>query len=509
MFRKLALAASLASAGIGMNANAADDFVFLAGATATDTAIRRVIVLEVCASAIERFNSAAGFTYRCVPKAAVGLPSGDRIIISKNTTVGSFTAIQNVRNQAPLLAKPYTPPAAGAIPAPCVAGANVAEFTGAPATQVYNSCADSAGGAAFIPDGGLSDVEPKLFDTITTVIPNGLGNSWANGLTSVTSFSQSFGIPVSDKAYRALQADQKIGGCTTVAACATLDLTFSEANAPTISAGDLRGFFSGGAVDWDAVSTTPGSIAAIAAAATPALNTAVKVCRRNASSGTQASFSAVLQGRGCLGASALAFLDNTQDNCNAANGNSPANDGAAGTGANQSGMLGLPFPGVGGSVTSDGCFGSYTQVINAGAGQVDVCLTQADNLNEMAVGLLGTDRQPGDGTAPNGDDQDGVGDKWHYVKLNGVFPNVNNVINCRYELMTESNFNRRAPGNGPAYSAPVTAVMNFIQNATATPTNPLPGLYSLPSRGFAWDGVQQIIKCERGGNTCNPLSTTF
>ena len=513
MFRKLALAATLVSSGFAVTANAADEFVFLAGATATDTAVRRVIVLEVCANTIERFNSPAGFTYRCIPKPAVGLPAGDRVIISKNSTVGAFTAVQNVRNFniAPFLAKPFTPPAAGAIPAPCVAGANAAEFPGAPATQLYTGCADTAGGNAFAPDGGLSDVEPKLFDSITAVVNNGLGNSWSNGLASVTAFAQAFVLPVNDKTYRVLQADQKIGGCVTPAACAALDPGFAEANAPSLSAADIRGFFSGTATDWDVTSTSaPGSVSGLATGA--GLNTAVKVCRRNSSSGTQASFAALFQGKPCLGGSALAFLDNTQDNCNAASGNNPNNDGAVGTGAGQNGMIGLPYPTVAvpfAAGSTDGCFGSYTQVINAGGGQVDVCLTNADNLNEMAVGLLSTDRRPGDGVAPNGDDGDGIADKWHYVKYNGIYPSDNNVINCKYELITESNFNRRAAGNGPAYSAPVKAVLDFIQNATATPTNPLPGIYSLPSRGFTWDGVSQIIKCERGGNTCAPLLSTF
>ena len=519
MFRKLALAASLVSSGFAVTANAADDFVFLAGATATDTAVRRVIVLEVCANTIERFNSPAGFTYRCIPKPAVGLPVGDRIIISKNTTVGSFTGIQNVRNStiAPFIAKPFitatgSPTVVPATPpGTCVAGVNAAEFPGAPLTQLYTGCADTPGGNAFAPDGGLSDVEPKLFDTITPVVNNGLGNSWSNGLASVTAFAQAFALPVNEKTYRVLQADQKIGGCTTVPCVLGIDPGFTEANAPSLSAADVRGFFSGSATDWDAVSTAgSGSVAALAAA--NGLNTAVKVCRRNSSSGTQASFAAVLQGKPCLGASGLPFLTNAQDNCNAASGNNPNNDGGVGTGVGQDGMIGLPYPTVAvpfNPASTDGCFGSYTQVVNSGAGQVDVCLTNADNLGEMAIGILSTDRKPGDGVAPNGDDGDGVADKWRYVKFNGVFPSDNNVINCRYELVTESNFNRRAAGNGPAYSASVKAVLDFIQNATATPTNPLPGIYSLPSRGFTWDGTSQIIKCERGGNTCNPLSTTF
>jgi hypothetical protein len=68
----------------------------------------------------------------------------------------------------------------------------------------------------------------------------------------------------------------------------------------------------------------------------------------------------------------------------------------------------------------------------------------------------------------------------------------------------ESRFNRRAPGNGVAYSLQVTNLMNALQDGLLSPAT-----YRLPSNGFLYDGIEQNMKCERGNNNRNPLVTTF
>ena len=498
MLRKLTLAASLAVSGFAMNANAVDFELFLGGATALDTAVRRLIVIDVCASNIEKYsNVAIGFTYRCTPKTGLnGInPATDRVIISKNTVAGSFTGVREVRNQA-TLTKPPSPVNLGT--SACGAGVAAIEF-GINLTSFI--CTGNAGTG--VPDSGFSDVEPAIFNSIFTVTPTTapLGPSWQNGLASVAAFSQAFGFPVNDKTYRVLQVAQ--GLCASVAACAAADPAFGEALSPSLNIGDVRGMFGGSLLSWDGIDAnrSTGTSAIATAAAAAGLDLAVKVCRRGDTSGTNASYRLLCQGAPCLGTAALPFFNNGTDNCSV--------NGTGGTTGTTIGNGGYIGDGTYPNVTADQCKGNYTVVVNSGASNVDTCLTKADDFNEMAIGNLGLDRIPGDVGTGAGDDPDGATDKWHFVKFNGVYPSDANVINCRYELMVESTFNRRSVGNGAAYSTQKTSLMDRLQNASADPANPLPGTYSLPSRGFNWDGVSQVIKCERGGSSCNPLSTAF
>jgi hypothetical protein len=494
MLRKLTLAASLSASCFAMNASAADFELFLGGATALDTAVRRLIVIDVCASNIEKYNNTAiGFTYRCNPKAGLnGIAVTDRVIISKNTVAGSFTGVREVRNST-VLTKPPSPLNLAA--SVCGAGGPATEF-GIAITSF--TCTGNAGTQA--PDGGFSDVEPPIFNSLFTVTPTSpapFGPSWQNGLASVSSFSQAFGFPVNDKTYQVLQIAQ---GKNLLPGCALPNYT--EACAPNLSIADARGMFSGSLTSWDGIdanrSTFTSAIATAAGAA--GLDLAVKVCRRGDTSGTQASFRAIIQGAPCLGSSALPFFDSTQDNC------SSNNAATTTTTINNGGYIG---DGTYPNVTVDQCRGSYTQVLNSGASNVDTCLTKADDLNEMAVGVLGLDRISGDVGSGSGDDPDGATDKWHFVKFNDVYPSLANIVNSKYEFMAEATFNRRSAGNGAAYSTQKVSLMDKIQASSADPLNPLPGVFSLGSKGFIWDGVLPVMKSERGGNTCNPLSTTY
>ena len=504
MFRKLALAASLASSFGAMNAHAVDYELFLGGATALDTAVRRLVVIDVCASNIEKYqNSAIGFTYRCTPKPGLnGInPATDRVVILKNTVAGSFTGVREVRNSTATFLKPPSPLALGTSGCP---GAGVAGTEFGIAITTF-TCTGNGGTGA--PDAGFSDVEPRIFDSnpnfvVSPTSPAPFGPSWTNGLSSVAAFSQAFGFPVSDKAYRVLQIAQ--GKCTSLANCASVDPSFGEALAPSMNIADVRGMFSGALTDWTGIDANRATgVSAIGTAAAAAgLNTAVKVCRRAETSGTQASYNVLVQGFPCLGAAALTFQSNANDACTV-NGATLS----SGTSLNQGGYIGDgPYP----NVTADQCAGNYTVVVNNGASNVDTCLTKADQFNQMAVGTIGLDRSPNDpGASGTGDDPDGAPDAWHYVKFNDVYPSSTNIAGGKYEMMVESTFNRRSAGNGSAYSIQKVAMMNKLQDSSADPANPLPGVFSLPSRGFNWDGLLPVIKAERGGNSCAPLLTTF
>src|SRR5262249_7001536 len=195
------------------------------------------------------------------------------------------------------------------------------------------------------PDGGLSDVEPALFGT-------------TSGLSSSSPIGQVFGTPVTDKLYRKLQTAQGISEVS----------GFAQSNAPTLKSSELRGLFSGSITDWQGID------AGITGAGTG--TTSVKICRRGTTSGTQKTFEARLLGTGCMATALggqLFFSNNTNDDFT---GNGTAIGTATSLG--NGGFTG--FTGV------------FTVVINNGSGDVDTCLTAADNQDELAIGILGLDR---------------------------------------------------------------------------------------------------------------------
>lgn len=459
-------------------------------------------MIDICASQIEKYQSSIGFTYRCVPKFGLnGInPATDRVIILKNSLSGAFSSVREVRNTTTTFSKPPSPLAlaTSGCDDPGVAGT---EF-GTPITTF--TCIGNGGIDA--PDAGFSDVEPKIYDTnpnffVSPTTPAPFGPSWQNGLTSVTVFSQAFGISVNNKAYRVLQISQ--GKCTSAANCASVDPNFVEALVPNLNLADIRGMLSGALTDWIGIDANRATgVSAIGTAAAAGLNTLLKVCRQVEASGVQASFNLLTQGFPCLSAYAAGFQNNANDNC-AVNGATLS----SGTSLNQGGYIG---DGTYPNVTVDQCRGLYTIVVNSGSSRVDTCLTKADQFNEMAIGTFGLGRIPNDpGASATGDDPDGPLDAWHFVKINDVYPSAANVVVGKYELTAESTFNRRSAGNGPNYSIQKVAIMNRLQDSSADPANPLPGVFSLPSRGFNWNGISPVIKAERSSINCQPLLTTY
>ena len=255
--------------------------------------------------------------------------------------------------------------------------------------------------------------------------------------------------------------------------------TFAPANAPNLTYAEVRKLFTGDFNDWTLVN----------ASITDAGNgsTAAKICRRVATSGTQATINALLLnnpcGNGSLGG-ALLPANNLSDEHNV------TNDTPATAGAFLSTTVG------------------YTVVMNSGNGQVDACLTHADVNNELAIGLLGTERISGAVPSDDADDTSStvVNDQWHYVKLNGFYPSVDNTIAGNYDLFAEATFNRRSGG----YSADQVTLMNKLPILMGDPativSEGLLGLAAVPG-GLYLPGVNYpTLKGTRLGNTCRPTT---
>ena len=174
--------------------------------------------------------------------------------------------------------------------------------------------------------------------------------------------------------------------------------------------------------------------------------------------------------------------------------------------------------------------GGYTVVMNSGNAQVDACLTDANVKNELAIGILGTERLSG---ATPSDDADGIADQWHYVKLSGgtqpqqppvgdndqlvqhgAYPSVDNTIASTYDLYAEATFNRRPNSSYPgAIGADKIAVMNKLPALMGDPATiigeGLLGLAALPVNGYDPTVTSPTLKGGRSGNTCRPTTLQY
>lgn len=144
----------------------------------------------------------------------------------------------------------------------------------------FGSCsvrvpATSADGAVALPAGGFSDVEAALFGVSVE----------GYGVESNANVGQAFGIATSISLYRAMQAAQGITAA---------DPNFLPANAPTISRAQYASIVSGTAANAGVL--VPGSTAEL------------RVARRVATSGTQASSNALFLRNPCNGDPAIGGL---------------------------------------------------------------------------------------------------------------------------------------------------------------------------------------------------------
>ncbi|MEQ6341182.1 MAG: hypothetical protein M3A44_05875 [Gammaproteobacteria bacterium] len=430
---KLALACGVAIAGFGVQVSAATVNVYISGSSALTPSLEKAVSV-LCDSAKPQtdrniFRSSTGSAYQCTSKASVFGGVAKTIEIRKRNSGGSGLGVMNVASST---LTGFTDPASGA----CAAAAAVT-INGVTFNQ-KTGCTD----ANLIPTAGMSDVEPELFAS----------QGYNGGLSKAPIVGAMFGVPVSEKLYRQLQALQGISES---------GASFDPAKAPVLTSAQVRSMFTGSYNDWTLVN--PGIVTAGGALA----STAVKVCRRVATSGSQMTINARLLNNPCGNAASASLppTDNTNDD-NLANDTVPGDTSYSGV---------------------------FTAVMNPGSTDVVTCLNAADNQNELAVGLLGAEFTPA------------ATDKWHFVKLDGVFPNVANLVSSAYDLYSEASFNRRASG----YSADQTTMMNKLVATMGDPAFIPAGAASLPANGFTPDGIQPILKGGRGGNTCSPTTLQF
>lgn len=246
-------------------------------------------------------------------------------------------------------------------------------------------------------DGGVSDVEPALFQKPVNLLAPNVAVS-TNKLDTKAFNLTVMGVAVNKKLYRALQESQGL-----IAAGGALD--DDPAKQPTLTrafvSSALSGNLSGSTADkrgWNA--------AGITTAVDPAvLSKQVNVCRRNIGSGTQASFNIEFLNAGCgTGVATYEVVGQTTGAANSTNNTSPA--------LAESGTLGW--------------------VNNSGSSTVETCLgtTVESTVGGTAygIGVLSRENTP----TPTGL---GIDKGYRFVKLDGIAPTRDNAKVGKYPFV--------------------------------------------------------------------------
>ncbi|MCV2354912.1 hypothetical protein LNV09_12170 [Paucibacter sp. B2R-40] len=261
-----------------------------------------------------------------------------------------------------------------------------------PATDIQKVGFLCSGTVAGLADAGLSDVEPSLLEN---TINGGLGRSVAN-LEAVGFVQNIFGVAVNKNLYLALQKTQGLVDPTATA------IDESAAKQPSLPIPFVRGVLTG-QLQGSTTAKKGWNLVVDAAADANAVNKKVNVCRRAASSGTQAAANAFFSQNPCGGGDKYPVAG--------------------------------PTATTGGTTGVLGALGSAAYKADTSTGLVETCLgTTVQNI-AGAYGLAVIGRENNPTPTVNGV----VGDKgYRYVKLNNVAPERANVVDGSYEFVFES-----------------------------------------------------------------------
>jgi ABC-type phosphate transport system substrate-binding protein len=324
--------------------------------------------------------------------------------------------------------------------------------TGSTALREYRewiACPDNT--VQQIPSGGISDTEPNLSFPV-------LSAGQIATLTSTPGLGIMFGVPVTLKLYRALQAAQGL----------TQDDT--QANVPSLTSTQIRGLYTQRISQWSQlrsaanapITGTAGSPPFPVNAFTGANDDKVYICRRVNSSGTQASFESYW----------------LQQRCDAKNGATTALVFAGGQGASMD---------VGTTPLAQGFNSRVTP--NEGSGDVRSCLNAHDTNGTWAIGTLSTEV-----TAAQ------LGG-FRMVKVDGAYPNLANVANGDYDFFTENTLNRRAVGQPGAPSGLTLTLQQYLETNIGRPA--VISLANTPFQGRPWGDGGVLTLATAAGVTPN------
>lgn len=323
-----------------------------------------------------------------------------------------------------------------------------------------------------VPRFGLSDVEPALFVGInkdSDADPDWTPALAANVVINNRVAAQAFGVAVSKNLYDQLQLAQGLTDAD--------DLP--GPNQPSLSAAEIRAYLSG--AKRDITATLPGN-ASFA-------NTAARVCRRVAGSGSQAASNAYFMEFPCNTAGLLPATNISDDWTG--NDSTPGAPPAAAD--------------------------PYAVIMNSSSGNVVTCLNDANTKDVPAIGVLSLENRVGS-------------NNYRYVKIDGMSPNHDVNGNSITAGTNAENFLDNFTNLAYDFGFEFTAQYHISQSGTnpqklwdeilSRMTDPafmfrtdvadaffLPGLAANPLNGYtpSPDGsARPVMRAVRLGNSCGP-----
>jgi hypothetical protein len=313
------------------------------------------------------------------------------------------------------------------------------------------TCPDST--VNVIPDGGISDTEANLsFPQLSKTEIATLRQSRGLGVV--------FGVPVSLNLYRALQVAQG------------LPQDDVASSVPSLTRAQIRGLYSGQLTDWNQITSGTGTaLPSVAGVTSPTSvarggqpDTNVFICRRVASSGTQASYESYWLQQRCdtsRGATSPVPFAVPDDGSTLTTGAPPR----------------LNWESGGGFVNA-----------SEGSGDVRNCFAAHQTNGTWAIGTLSTEVSAANLTQGN----------FRMVRVDGALPNLASMANGDYDFFTENVLVRRQVA--PLPNAAALPLLQFLESDVGSPA--ILSLVNVSFRGRPWGdgGVVGIPTAANGPN---------
>jgi len=418
--------------------------VYFAGSTATDQSLEESFLLitgGLCTNAnpsgddfaastrIDVYRAANQKAVVCTKRSGVG-SAFTKMVFFKESNGGSGNSMKSVTNTK----LDYLDIAQVQGTFTCSTSTDVAHTTTLMSYENHTGCSLRTGTNGQVPDGGIADVEPALL---------GLTPTQASQLTTRSVFGVVFSPAVSLNLYRALQeAEGK-------------DKTKDDdANMPSLTESQLRSIYNNQIQDWGQLLNSAGvpiTTVKPAAGATTTVGPAggdgtVFVCRRGASSGTQASFQSQFSRQGIVTNPVVAGVTTFVE-------------------PDDPGQIAAPV-----SWTTDTMANGSVRVwgLNS-SGDAKNCLDAFHDQNHWAIGVISTEGtyslDDGVATIENPlptTTTDAAPNEWRWIKTQGVAPTLMNVANGNYDFFTETVVNESSTFAGTDAHNLITSLLTTM-----------------------------------------------
>lgn len=404
-----------------------DVVIYFSGASAADKLMFNAINNQVCTSGTQDYlevtqSSSGSFVTNsnhwgisCSTSTLGTTPSTIKLLFIKRSAGGSAYGVQPLVQAAKVSGKTITyVDATSGVRGSTIPFLDVTKCTNTTGTKLW-VCNSGTSTAAVIPDAGLSDVDPLMFQGSGINEPpdfNSVTATQTKLLSINGAVAQGFGVVVNDRLYKALQEAQF--GLSSL--CVG---NITEACMPSISKLQLATIFSGKVKSWNDIVINGKSIKdpTITSDNITADNK-VHICRREGGSGTQATLNATILDAPCTvayGSAAPAFSLTSKKK-----------------------PIVTQYPGAVGSNPSTG----PVVIETLSSGVNEACLDDFDkgtnnstfnstNTTAWAIGWLGTEKNASHTK------------NYRFIKIDGNAPTLENIWSGRYPYWGELTFQWR------------------------------------------------------------------